>query len=267
MSVFTDKIFRKSLKNAIFLNKVFINCQFYNDVDNTSFNNCMFISCRFNNKHFSNNKIVSCNFIKSLMLKIPLHECEIIQSNFTRCRFVDCNSSNLIIVYNTFYHSNIESPIKKSKIKYNNLYTSSLRLDCEGTLFHKNEYYNSSISYIDLPVHDSFYKDLNQVPEGDIIVWKKLYCGYLAKLLIPADVERVTNISNKCRAKMAKVLEILTPTGENAQQMCSYHNTCFLYEVGKDVVAENWDNNPLNTCAGGIHFFMTKKQAEDYFFT
>jgi len=92
--------------------------------------------------------------------------------------------------------------------------------------------------------------------EGDIIGYKKLSGGVIAKLKIPADAKRHNATGRKCRAEYAIVLD-----GEGASQ----YDCGFVYKVGETVRPTNgFDPDRWNECAGGIHFFLTREEAEDY---
>jgi hypothetical protein len=93
------------------------------------------------------------------------------------------------------------------------------------------------------------------VPDGDVVGWKKLLGGQICKLKIPADAKRVGGlIGRKCRAEFAVVID-----GEGKGQ---YDET--EYKVGATVKPDSFDENPLVECSHGIHFFITRKEAEDY---
>ena len=98
-----------------------------------------------------------------------------------------------------------------------------------------------------------------QCPEdGAFTAWKK--CGgVLVKLLIPADAERSSGTSRKCRASKAVVLEVI-----GADKGISTYDETFVYEVGKEVVPDSFDFDRWNECSHGIHFFVTRKEAENY---
>ena len=94
------------------------------------------------------------------------------------------------------------------------------------------------------------------VPEGDLIVYKKVYNG-IAKLLIPADAKRNNATGRKCRASYAKVLE----APENA---VSLYDNRTRYIAGEYVYPDSFCEDRWQECASGIHFFLTRKEAEDY---
>jgi len=103
---------------------------------------------------------------------------------------------------------------------------------------------------------DLFVAQRTIVPAGELLVWKKLEYGKLCRLRIPIEAARVGGcIGRKCRAEFAVVLE-----GSGI----SRHDNSFEYQVGKTVRAHKFDPNPLVECSGGIHFFLTKEEAQAY---
>jgi uncharacterized protein YjbI with pentapeptide repeats len=94
------------------------------------------------------------------------------------------------------------------------------------------------------------------LPEGELIGYKKLSGGTICKLKIPATSKRIGGlIGRKCRAEFAVVLE-----GEGESQ----HGSNFVYKVGETIVPDSFDENPLVECSNGIHFFITRAEAEAY---
>jgi hypothetical protein len=96
-----------------------------------------------------------------------------------------------------------------------------------------------------------------QIPqEGALIGWKKLSNGTICKLQIPAKAARTaTPLGRKCRAKYVKVL-----AGEGV----SGHDYRTEYKKGQIVRPDKYDPNPLVECTNGIHFFLTREEAEEY---
>ena len=95
--------------------------------------------------------------------------------------------------------------------------------------------------------------------EGSFIAWKKCQNNVIVKLLIPEDAKRSSATSRKCRASKAIVLEVI-----GAEQAISTNDMSFVYEVGKEVVPDSFDDDRWNECSHGVHFFMTRKEAENY---
>ena len=93
------------------------------------------------------------------------------------------------------------------------------------------------------------------VAKGDLIGYKKLVGGVIAKLKIPAKARRLGGLTGrKCRAEYAKVIE---GTGYT-----SAYGPKTLYRPGKIVRPDSFDPDPLNVCSHGIHFYITRAEAE-----
>jgi hypothetical protein len=104
---------------------------------------------------------------------------------------------------------------------------------------------------------------------GSFIGWK---CAVdesnhyvLIKLEIPEDAKRTSGLnSKKCRCDKAKVLEIRNFTGELKEAHSIYDST-FVYKVGEEVFVKDFCNDRMRICAPGIHFFMERTYALDYY--
>ena len=142
---------------------------------------------------------------------------------------------------------------------------------------------NANLTYADLSYADLSYADLSDanlsntdlsnanlsnanidrliykrtiLPEGDLIVYKKLENSTVCKLLIPKDAKRVGGVvGRKCRAEYAIVLE-----GEG----CSLYEPAVCYKPGLKMIPDSFNDNPLIECSHGIHFFITRQEAEEY---
>ena len=100
--------------------------------------------------------------------------------------------------------------------------------------------------------------------EGSFTAYKKA-CEHLVKLIIPEDALRSSATSRKCRASKAYVVEIINiKTGEKVGAVASEYDEEFIYRAGESVKVSDFDKNRWNECAPGIHFFITKEEAEKY---
>jgi hypothetical protein len=101
---------------------------------------------------------------------------------------------------------------------------------------------------------------LSIVPEdGSFIGWKKCRAGVIIKLLIPEDAKRSNSTGRKCRAERATVLEVIgAAVGE------SFYDDTFRYVKGETVSPHSWNPDRWTECGGGIHFFITRAEAEDW---
>lgn len=101
-------------------------------------------------------------------------------------------------------------------------------------------------------------------PDGDLIGWKRCRGSVIVKLRIPADAKRSNATGRKCRAEYAEVLEILDNTGEPTEVAYSQHDEEFAYRVGETVRPDRFDEDRWNECAPGIHYFITREEAEEW---
>ena len=96
-------------------------------------------------------------------------------------------------------------------------------------------------------------------PEGTVIGWKKCNGDVIVKLEIPAEAKRSNATGRKCRAEYAKVLEVI-----GADVGISRHDGKTEYRKGGIVKPDAWDDNRWDECSNGIHFFITRLEAENY---
>jgi hypothetical protein len=149
-----------------------------------------------------------------------------------------------------------------------NLRGADLRgADLSGANLRGADLSGADLSGADLSVADlSVAKNLEYadaitriLPEGDLIGWKKCQNDVMVKLLIPADAKRSNSTGRKCRAEFAKVLEVI-----GAEYAESKQESTFVYRVGETVRPDSWDENRWEECSHGIHFFITRYEAEHY---
>jgi hypothetical protein len=100
---------------------------------------------------------------------------------------------------------------------------------------------------------------LTIVPESNFYAWKKCKNGVIVKLQIAKSAKRSNGTERKCRASKAKVIEIY-----GADEGISQYDDSFVYRKGEIVFPDSFDENRWNTCGAGIHFFLTREEAEAY---
>jgi Family of unknown function (DUF5758)/Pentapeptide repeats (8 copies) len=95
------------------------------------------------------------------------------------------------------------------------------------------------------------------LPAGDLVGYKKLNDDSIATLRIPADAKRVNAYSSrKCRAEFVYVT--------SASGACDKHTGLTRYIAGTAVTPDKYDPDPRMECSNGIHFFITREEAEAY---
>ena len=100
--------------------------------------------------------------------------------------------------------------------------------------------------------------------KGSFIGWKKCRGNLIVELEICADAKRSSATTRKCRCDKAKVIAITSPDGGAEEVAQSSYTPDFLYRVGDIVSVPDFDDNRWNECAPGIHFFISRQEAEDY---
>mgnify|MGYP004638743449 CR=1 FL=1 len=153
--------------------------------------------------------------------------------------------------------------------------------DLRGAIFCNTNLCSANFYGADLDGADLYQADLNcpsfssaknmpfipfTCPDtGSFIAYKKA-SKYIIKLQIPEDAKRLSASGRKCRCDKAQVLEIQNIDGTiaNINKIRSNHDETFIYEVGKNVSVDNFDNNRWNECSTGIHFFINRQEAVEY---
>jgi hypothetical protein len=95
--------------------------------------------------------------------------------------------------------------------------------------------------------------------EGDLIGWKKCKNNVIVKMQIPSDAKRSHAFGRKCRAEYVKVLEVI-----GAEAGIAQYDGKTEYRKGEIVKPDSFDENWQDECAPGIHFFITRIEAENY---
>ena len=100
------------------------------------------------------------------------------------------------------------------------------------------------------------------VPDfGSFCGWKKCSDGIIVQLEIPAEARRSNASGRKCRAEFAKVLQVI---GADVAYSTKYAKIILVYRVGETVRCDKWEENRFIECGGGIHFYITKIEAENH---
>ncbi len=109
------------------------------------------------------------------------------------------------------------------------------------------------------------YNQTTILPEGELIVWKKLQNNLVAKLLIPTKAKRINAIGRrKCRFEYAKVIAIYDNKKKVKEGIGLYIKTITIYKEGEFIYPDSFDDSPLIECSHGIHGFITKQEAIDF---
>lgn len=101
-------------------------------------------------------------------------------------------------------------------------------------------------------------------PAGSFVAWKKGGNGEIIKIKIPAWARRTSCLINrKCRAEYVITLEI-TKNGKPIRECRSGYDNNTIYRVGKCTAPNKYNPDERLDCTRGIHFFLTRKEAEEW---
>ena len=158
----------------------------------------------------------------------------------------------------------VEEAIRQQvDLSYSDLSYSDLRCsDLSGSDLRDSDLRDSNLSDSEYDEGTAFFA-LQCPEEGEFIAWKKVK-GCIVKLLIPADAQRSSATSRKCRASKAHVLAIYDKDGNEKTSVVSDSYVTTTYKVGEDVLPDSWDDDRWDECSHGIHFFITRREAELY---
>ena len=92
-----------------------------------------------------------------------------------------------------------------------------------------------------------------------MIGYKKAYGDKIITLEIPIGAKVFSINNNKRRANKVNVINMQGET-----KLCSKYDTSFKYHVGDEIEIKDFDENYNVECGSGIHFFLTREEAEKY---
>ena len=99
-----------------------------------------------------------------------------------------------------------------------------------------------------------------QIPRGELLVYKKVQ-NMLVLLKIPRWAKRTASIiGRKCRASAAVVVAI--ESDETVYSNGYGNGPKTEYRIGGTVIPDSYDPDPRVECSHGIHFFLTREEAE-----
>lgn len=190
--------------------------------------------------------------------------------------FALCSFSGSVMNHVDFHDSSVENalfdgvPLKGTDFTNANMRTASFRY-CDMRM--------CSIRGADLFGAVLEYALLEGIIDDERTQWFRLHCpekgaflGYkkcvndrMVQLLIPADARRTSATLPSCRCDKAKVLTIKSfDFRQNFEEAWSLVDENFVYKRGEWVVVKDFNEDRWMDSTTGIHFWMTRKEAEAY---
>lgn len=192
---------------------------------------------------------------------------------FVRCRFDRCRFERMDMSITQFFQCNFESctfeDVSTFKLSIYDSCVVNSSFKSFKVIDNRDPFINSNLDR-----NNRGYLDgINRIQNGrEMRVWKKCISllqsatwethDPVIELIIPADAKIIMPYGGqrKCRADKAIVVDAPEFTS-------SWFDRSFKYKRNKTIVpTRNFDDNMWAECSDGIHFFLTKQEAIDYYF-
>ena len=136
--------------------------------------------------------------------------------------------------------------------------------DLSGANLSGADLINSELEYADLT--DTILDEKEQCRKGIVLTesiagYKKAYEDKIITLEIPVGAKVFSINNNKRRTNKVKVIDMHGET-----ELSSIHDNDFKYHVGDEIEIKDFDENYNVECSTGIHFFLTREEAEKYIY-
>lgn len=213
--------------------------------------------------NFAGANLRSINLSGAILKTVNLESADLANANLTYANLTNSNLSNVNLAYANLTGVNFtDSNLAGVNLTYANLARSN---------FYRADLAGANLTGANLK--DADLRGAKNIPFiplacpdiGTFTAYKKVR-GYIVKLQIPEDAKRLSATGRKCRCDKAQVLEIQYLDGKiaNIIKIESDHDKDFIYEVGKTVLVDNFDEDRWNECSTGIHFFVNRQEAVEY---
>lgn len=190
--------------------------------------------------------------------------------NLSRANLSKCDLSNSILFRAYLGNATLvdidfcRTDLTKADFSFSNL----LHVDFYGatlfdTVLNNAILFNINLAGVNL---DSVCLDSSQefrkgvILTENLIGYKKCEDDVIVTLEIPKGAIVFCINGNKCRTNIAKCIGI----SNNQEIAYSNYDETFTYEIGKTYVINDFNLMYNIECGTGIHFFKTRKEAEDY---
>ena len=164
--------------------------------------------------------------------------------NLTRVNLTGANLTDVCLEYANLTDANLTD----ANLTGANLYGADLRradltsADLTDTILDEKEQYRKGVM-------------LTEPMTG----YKKACGGKIITLELPIGAKVFSINNNKRRTNKVKVIDMQGET-----ELSSWHNTDFKYHVGDEIEISDFNERYNVECVAGIHFFLTREEAEKY---
>ena len=227
-----------------------------------------------NHKHWINRDCEDWEILKADLSNVNLRDAELSNADL---RYADLIGANLSVI--NLRNADLRgADLRGADLRYANISGADLRgADLSGASLRGADLRGADLCNADLRgaylrgANLSGAKNIPFIPmacpdTGAFIGYKKA-SGYILKIEILQDARRSSSSSRKCRCDKAKVLEIQNLYGgiANVKEVKSDYDKNFIYRLGEIVEEPNFCEDRWNECAEGIHFFINRQEAVEYY--
>ena len=185
-------------------------------------------------------------------------------ANLTRANLTNSVLTNSVLTgANLFYTYLTGANLRGANLtdvclEYANLYGANLR----GANLTGADLRRAELTYADLT--DTILDEKEQCRKGivltePIVGYKKACGGKIITLELPIGAKVFSINGNKIRTNKVNVIDMQGET-----ELSSCYDANFKYHVGDEIDIIDFNENYNVECCGGIHFFLTREEAENY---
>ena len=214
--------------------------------------------------NLSNANLSNANLRDANLSDADLSYADLRAANLSNANLSNANLSNANLRAADLRNANLRAAnLSNANLRAANLSNANLR---DANLSNAN-LSNANLSNANLSaanLSDVQKARLSILPDaGDIIGWKSCRDGVIVKLLIPHDSKRSNATGRKCRCEFADVMEVIGGDVGKSKNTSGRGQT-ITYRAGERVrCVQPFDENRWEECASGIHFYITRVEAEN----
>jgi uncharacterized protein YjbI with pentapeptide repeats len=163
--------------------------------------------------------------------------------------------------------------LRRADLAFANLSDANLSgADLSGANLLETDLRRADLTGVDLTGADLAYADLTntiidekeQCRKGVVLTesmigYKKSNDGKIITLEIPIGAKVFSINNNKRRTNKVKVIDM-----QGKPELSSIYDNVFKYHVGDEIEIEDFDERYNVECGAGVHFFLTREEAEKY---
>ena len=234
-----------------------VNLQYAN-LSNATLQHADLSGIRLANSDLSGASLCNTNLSGAKLTFANLHRADLYKTDLTNANLYAADLSRAYIIYTNLEDADLEDADLSYSILDGAILDNAFLCDAD---FHR-----ATFRRVNLQVAKDLYIP-TYLPEGEFIAWKKLPNGLIVKLKILEDSKRSRATGDKCRCDKALVLEFQNKDGSKSdiKKFTNREYAPCTYKVGEVVYADSWDDNRWEECSHGIHFFIDRQSAVNYY--